>query len=434
MALKIKVLIPVETSSRETLYKIYLSNLLVSKGFECYLGTKSNISFLIERFEGFIYFDKGFHRGVSESLYKRINKNNGVIVSLDEEGAIDFKDGSVLGVRYDSELFKAANTIFFWGKMQYENSKILDPKHSNCIISGHPRFQLLKKEYQFLYDRERKVISNKHGKFILINTNMGFGNNLRGDQFVKSNYGDRFNNLDGIIDNDKKKMRNIVGLCQKLSRYNVKIILRPHPEEDTTYYSESFVGMDNIVITKNYSAISWILAAEHMIHIDCTTGVEAFMLGRKSVAYVTEDLDKSLLTYLPLSFSYVVSDESEVIKHCLHSKLVESQDLMLDDYNLNQYFSFSADSFGIITEKVEDLSTTVSPGVNTISKLILYKREFIMFIRKVLLGGDRLINQKHIGFEWNEIRALHLLIKSSKNEFISNKCRRLLVGLYVFRK
>jgi hypothetical protein len=141
-----------------------------------------------------------------------------------------------------------------------------------------------------------------------------------------------------------------------------------------------------------------------------------------------------LLANLPLSFSNVISDESEVIKHCLQPKHVEAQDVPFDDFALNQYFNFNDDSFVIIKDKMIDLSAIVSPGSKAISNLNLYKREFKMFIRNVLVGRDRLLSHKHIGFEWKEIRSLHLLIKSSRNDFISNKCRRLLVGLYVFQK
>ena len=34
---------------------------------------------------------------------------------------------------------------------------------------------------------------------------MGFGNNIRGDNFVKINYGNRFKEIDQIIDTDKKE-------------------------------------------------------------------------------------------------------------------------------------------------------------------------------------------------------------------------------------
>ena len=41
----------------------------------------------------------------SEKIYEKIKINNGIIISLDEEGAVDFKDGSTLKNRYSKILF-----------------------------------------------------------------------------------------------------------------------------------------------------------------------------------------------------------------------------------------------------------------------------------------------------------------------------------------
>jgi len=157
------------------------------------------------------------------------------------------------------------------------------------------------------------------------------------------------------------------------------------------------------------------------------------MLGRKSIAYVPEELDKSLLTCLPLSLSYVISEESEVVEHCLRSEFAETKDSIFDDKILSQYFSFSTDSFAVISAKLQDIRTMLLPGINTISRLSFFMRAFRMFTRNILLGKDELVSQKQRGFDWKKISDLHLIIKGSKKEFASNTCRRILDGLYVIR-
>ena len=72
------ILIPIEISSRELSYKIYLSHLLALKGFKCYLGYKSIIWHLTEKMQGYIYFDKGYHKGISDKIYDSVKKNKGV--------------------------------------------------------------------------------------------------------------------------------------------------------------------------------------------------------------------------------------------------------------------------------------------------------------------------------------------------------------------
>ena len=156
-----KIFIPVEISSRELMYKVYLCNVLASRGVECYLGSKANISYLSKKSKDFIYLDKGFHHGVSEKIYEILKENNASFVSLDEEGALDFNDGSVLRQRYTSRLFESAEAVFLWGQRQFENLIIDKIDTVKCVISGHPRFQLLKPEYRCLFEEEKNKIEIK---------------------------------------------------------------------------------------------------------------------------------------------------------------------------------------------------------------------------------------------------------------------------------
>ena len=99
------ILIPLETSSRELLYKVYLCQLLALKGFNCYLGKKGSISYLMKKMRGYICLDKGYHEKVSEKLYDQIKENKGIIINLDEEGAVDYSDNSILLSRYSEKMF-----------------------------------------------------------------------------------------------------------------------------------------------------------------------------------------------------------------------------------------------------------------------------------------------------------------------------------------
>jgi len=182
------VLIPLETASRELAYKVYLCNKLALNGFKCYLGDKSSIHYLTNNFKKYIYLDKGYHEDVSEEIYRNIKKNKGIIINLDEEGGVDFKDNTIIKSRYSSKMQSLVDKVLLWGTNQFKTiSNALTPKN-RLTVTGHPRFELLKKEFHFLYEKEKKSIQKKHGSFILVNTNMGFGNNIRGDDFVIKNY------------------------------------------------------------------------------------------------------------------------------------------------------------------------------------------------------------------------------------------------------
>ena len=200
------ILIPLETSSRELIYKIFLCNILSDKNFECYLGKKADILKLSKKLKSFIYLDKGFHKGVSEKLYDTIRLNSGYIINLDEEGAVAFPDGSPLHLRYSKDALINYNKTFFWGSEQLNFVKDNIPIHNESLATGHPRFQMLKPNYKYLYEDEVSNIESEFNEFILVNTNFARGNNIRGVEAARKNYIGRYKNIDVRINNDNIKL------------------------------------------------------------------------------------------------------------------------------------------------------------------------------------------------------------------------------------
>jgi len=50
-------------------------------------------------------------------------------------------------------------------------------------------------KFRRLYEDDVTSYKKMHGDFILVNTNFGLGNNVKGDVFVERNYGSRFPQL-----------------------------------------------------------------------------------------------------------------------------------------------------------------------------------------------------------------------------------------------
>ena len=429
---KIKILIPIEISSREMLYKIYLCNILSSNGFECYLGSKSEISFLIEKFSYFIYLDKGYHKDNSDLIYKKILKNKGVIVSLDEEGAVDFEDGSTLKVRYDKKLFNASRLVFFWGKYQTQIIKDITKINSKCIISGHPRFELLKKDFHFLYDYDMNFIQKKYRKYILINTNMGFGNNIRGDEFILKNYIDRFKNIKEIIKNDKLKLKYFISLINELSKLEFDIVVRPHPEEDFSLYEDEFKLQKNVFITNKKSVVPWIIGSETTIHSDCTTGIESLMLGKKSISYIPDELNKDYLTFLPIKASSLLTDETSIIRFIKNKEY--KKEVVFSDYEwLKNNFSFPSNSFEIISNEIKLLKINPDSVCIDLSLKDIYLRKIKNKIKYLLNGKDKLILSKSKDFNYSNVKRIHREILKSNSSLKENTLNKIFDKLYLFK-
>jgi surface carbohydrate biosynthesis protein len=383
----------------------------------CYLGSKQQIQTLITKIPRFIYLDKGYHKSVSENIYLEIRKNGGLIVSLDEEGAVDYPDGSTLMSRYSKSLFDNADLVFMWGKAQYDlvAKNIVDTE--KVVITGHPRFEMLKEEFHYLYQDKVQEIKKKYGNFILFNTNMGFGNNIRGTQFVERNYGDRFTDIRKNIAFDELKLEAYIELIQKFSEEcSSNIIIRPHPEEDKVFYKKIFGNNSKIHIAYEGSVIPWLLAADLLIHPDCTTGIESLFLGRKSISFLPAGYPKELTTHLPLKASYVFTDIGELLAFVKSSPKTNSENFISDYSFAKNFFSVDIPSTAKVAEKISGLQTCQKSlqkyRISLIDKVILSIKLARSKITKNQKAA-RLLRNKMSGFTAGEVKNFNSLISAN---------------------
>lgn len=425
------ILIPIETSSRELLYKVRLCQLLASKGFNCYLGRKTQINFLINSFSHYIYLDKGYHLGQSDQLYEVIKRRSGIIVSLDEEGGVDFLDNTTLLTRYAKSFFEQADFVFMWGSKQKELVKSNLIKSSQVEVTGHPRFELLKSNFHYLYEDEVSKLKSEYGDFILINTNMGFGNNIKGDDFVRSNYGSRISNIRKIIDFDKEKLKVYIELVKELARVKgSKIVFRPHPEECHKTYLREFSDLENVSVVYSGSVIPWLLAAEKIIHPDCTTAIEAMFLGKQACSFLPKNYPRDLVTHLPISASTLCSNFNEVSDFIANNNMEVSE----DSYNLvDSYFSIELASFEIIVARLVSIKNIF--GLNT-SKLLWWDRIFLKLkaLRSQLsqTQEQQLVNNKLQDFNWKSVSETSGAIEAQNVSENKVKIRAISNQLFVF--
>lgn len=428
------VLFPIETASRELPYKSYLSHLLAKNGFTCYLGSKANINFLMNRLKGYIYFDKGYQRNKSERLYDLVRKQNGLIVNLDEEGAIDYSDNRTLLRRYSEVLFDSVDKIFLWGEKQRDllADKIVS---NNVVISGHPRFELLKHEFHYLYQPDVDSLKKKYGSFILINTNMGFGNNIRGDDFVLSGYGKWFDNINDIVRFDKKKMEAYISLIKILFKsYKGTIILRPHPEEDGDFYRRVLSNRKNLIITNTGSVVPWILASEAMVHPDCTTAIESIILGKKPISYLPECDNQSLITDLPTRVSYNLDNLNNI--SCVLKKLnsivggIDAKDHQI----LDDYFSITNNTSDHIVNEIKEMArrheNNSSDGLSKLELLYLQYRSLRQKFK--YFKGVELINQKMKGLSTRTTLQLHNTLIKNNASLRTVRLRKITHNLFYY--
>jgi hypothetical protein len=287
-----------------------------------------------------------------------------------------------------------------------------------------------------LYQDEVNKIKNKYRDFILINTNMGSGNNIRGDEFVESNYKSRIKNINQIITFDKKKLEAYRSLIINLSQHFDKmIVLRPHPEEDHAFYLDAFKDIKNIIVVYDGSVVPWILAADIMIHPDCTTAIEALFTGKKSISYLPYNYPKDLVIPLALEASECFTSESKLISF-LKDKIHSLENVDLENYPFaDENFSISEETTNLIVNEINQLKNIQSRQID--KKLTIKKRAYLLYMyirsKQKIFNSNKLIENKLKGFNSNSVRALNKTIIKHNNQFSAVKCRTINNNLYLYQ-
>ncbi len=403
---KANLIISIETANRELYPKVFLSYKFAETGNVAYVGTKDNIYGLVQYLDNLIYLDKGYHAQISELIYDKLIKKSAVIISLDEENGVDYDDFSTISDRFPEKIFHIFGQIFLWGSKQYqylrENRQSFDDKNIFCY--GHPRFEILKPSYRFLYDDETLNIRKKYNNFILINTSFGLGNNLLSDDAVVKNYKNRVPNVEKIMEYHKLQVKNFIELAVELSKLNrFNIILRPHPEEDMRVYKHALEGIKNIHVVHSGSVVPWLMAAEVMIHHDCTTSLESAMIGKSSIAY-TKDLNSTLTPTIPHRISYRYDSLGEVINNITNE---EYKVRFIDDKILEDYFSFSKNTTQLIIKTMIN-SQNVNHCKNPDRNLFFFKikKNIKYFLKEVFGQKNKLFSQKIKGMDYEKVKDL----------------------------
>jgi surface carbohydrate biosynthesis protein len=248
--------LPVEISTRELPWKKKFAIKCAQAGYRTIVGFKPLIQELACCDKNGIYFDKGYHAGKSDLLYSRLKEKNFTIISLDEEGAVDWTSGQSLNIRYPEELKDKVDYVLMWGQEQ-KNRFYRDAQ--NVIVSGHPRFNI-----QSL--NETKAINPER---ILVITNASFGNNREGSDSIKQRYGSRIHGIDELIELDQIKVNKTNEVLKYFSA-EYQVTLRIHPEE----IIESYNFQTNGINLSHGSLYDDIKTHDLIIHFDSTVAID----------------------------------------------------------------------------------------------------------------------------------------------------------------
>lgn len=319
------LIIPIETKIRELYGKSLLAACAVEAGMQVILGDQRVISQSLHRLPRGLYIDKSVS-STKLAHFKRLRRMGFPIAAWCEEG-LAYRDKSAYQFeRISSTSMDEITAFFAWGQAQGNDVVEVAQKTAPKIhVTGNPRFDFLQPALRHVFDDEVRNIQEQYGPYILVNTNFSRFNRFRGRDDVVQVLRTRGLLKEGSHEDYYQRSVDHLGevfhafatavpfLAKSFPKH--KIIVRPHPSENHERWRDELAGISNVRVIADGNAIPWMIGARAVIHNACTTGVEAFLLDRPTIAYVPVEHEIfNRLTYFPNAISRIAVNPDSLLQ------------------------------------------------------------------------------------------------------------------------
>ena len=293
------LIIPVETKVREFDAKLLLAVVALQRGFDVVLGALWELKFFTELLDRGIFLDKSIAKTKAQ-WFSRCRQQGHRIAALDEEGLVYFDAETYRQLRIHPPSLEAADLFFAWGKDQAEVTvPAVGALAERIRLTGNPRFDLLRPELRRAYDKNVAELRSKYGRILLINTSFSFANSANDAKALQKTFSQYpiEEKRPGFFAGWTEAQRNVLQSFQEVmplvrERFpEHTIIIRPHPSEGLQLWQEQARSLPKTRVIREGNVVPWLLAADVLVHWNCTTAIEAFLLGKPAIAYRKEQPD-----------------------------------------------------------------------------------------------------------------------------------------------
>jgi surface carbohydrate biosynthesis protein len=312
----VTLFLPIWSQVRELDAKLLVACAVAERGMPVILGSRAPLSYYAHRLPRGIYLAKG---GQREGTFFRILRRLGhEIALLDEASLLRLPDDEVREARYAPEAAERVGLFLAWGE---DDARMLRATpacaHAAVVVTGNPRIDLTRPELRAYFEPEARALRDRLGEFALLNTNF-FGLNhydpslstelqiARGER-PSSAYLRAFATHRLAIFERTRAL--VAELARRLGKH--ALVVRPHPMENPQVWRDAARAESNVHVVQEGSILPWLLAARVSIANNCTTLVEAHLLGKAGVHF--EPLRDDALDFsLPGALSHRAATASDV--------------------------------------------------------------------------------------------------------------------------
>lgn len=282
------LILPVENQTRELDAKLLLACVAAERGYPVILGSRALIHYGMASYPRGVYLAKSM-RTLSEKMFEITRLLGHEIVAWDEEALVRSPDKTYYARRQSPKTMKAVSALLAWGP---DDARVFRdyPGYAGAPIhiTGNPRIDVMRPEVRGFFDEQVARIHERHGRFILINTNFGWANHYLPQMMeINANTTPDDDHIPGVMLHRRALYAHFQKMVPMLAEAfpEQTILVRPHPIESHVPWQEIASRQKNVVVVAEGNVVPWLMACDVLVHNGCTTAVEAAVLGTPAVAY-----------------------------------------------------------------------------------------------------------------------------------------------------
>lgn len=318
-----RIYIAIEIMSRELYGKALLACVAAENGYTAVIGDSAEMREALRTWKPGTIVWKGLVKK-GQNNYRLFHHFGHKVVAQCEEGLVYPSADFYTKLRVSEEALQEVDRFFAWGDNQANDIlKKLPQQKEKIVLAGNPRIDLLDTRFRGVFDKEVAEIRARYSPYILVNTNFsaythvigaeGVIQRLKNKGTIKNDSEEAF--YRGRAENRKVLFHDYVSMLEALSSrfQDLNIVLRPHPSENLSFWQHAVSHLPGVHVVREGSAMPWIIASELMIHNDCTTAIEATLLGKNVISYrptANNPYESELAASL--------GDSAENVEHLLH--------------------------------------------------------------------------------------------------------------------
>jgi|GEM_PF-1493248 len=279
----------IEIIDRELDGILYQALHLAARGIPLLIGDRMVNQFIKTTTSPVLFLDKDQNRKTNTAVLN----HGGLVINLNAEGQ-GFADNPPQVQINFARVINYTSKVCVWGQLQYDIlcDLIPDEQREKVIITGHPSFDLASPRFNDYY-RDQAIVGRYGEDYTLINTSFAMFNHQMGfDYYMKMLSGmdewkvygtpEHIEHLKKRCVHQERTALALIDLAKTIAQTypDRHVIIRPHPAENPDFYLKRIEGFDKITVTSEGTVRKWISTAATVIHHDCTTGMEAALMGK----------------------------------------------------------------------------------------------------------------------------------------------------------